>query len=60
MDRANLRDLHRLSPDGARTALFLADAEVPDPYYGGEEDFERVVELSRAGAASWIERLRGR
>ena len=64
MDRVNLRDiapfcrtLERVSP-----ALFLpfaglaAPDEVPDPYYGSDRDFERVIELARAGARGLIAR----
>mgnify|MGYP000887926416 CR=1 FL=1 len=53
MDRANLAALRRLAPADARarTGLFLdyapqaAMREVPDPYYGGEEGFEIVLDL---------------
>jgi protein-tyrosine phosphatase len=65
MDHVNLRALesHRLDQAGAVPALFfsaagLGDAEVPDPYYGTQEDFERVVMLARAGVAALIERWR--
>ena len=59
MDRDNLRDLRALRPhDGVEPALFLADAEVPDPYYGDARDFERVVTLARAGVAALVEELR--
>ena len=64
MDRVNLRDiapfcstLDRVSP-----ALFLpfaglaAPEEVPDPYYGADRDFERVIELARAGTHGLIAR----
>lgn len=59
MDRANLRDLRAIAPSGATPALFLGDAELPDPYYGGDEDFEQVIALARSGVAAWIARLRG-
>jgi protein-tyrosine phosphatase len=66
MDRANLADLERLRPAGSRAnlALFLARAvdvdvaEVPDPYHGGVEDFERVISLCEAGARGLLESLR--
>jgi hypothetical protein len=32
---------------------------VPDPYHGGVEDFERVVELSEIGARGWLRSLAG-
>ena len=64
MDRANLAALERLRPEGAgaRVALFLEQAgdpvdEVPDPYYGGVEDFERVLDLCESGARGFLDRL---
>ncbi|HET7809788.1 MAG TPA: low molecular weight protein-tyrosine-phosphatase [Steroidobacteraceae bacterium] len=64
MDRANLARLEGLG-GGARAqlGLFLEFApecgtvEVPDPYYGGEEDFRRVVELCEAGARGLLRHL---
>jgi protein-tyrosine phosphatase len=32
---------------------------VPDPYYGGQEDFERVLDLCEAGARGLLQQLRG-
>lgn len=60
MDQRNLRDLQRFrTPRGTTTpALFLGDAEVPDPYYGGDADFLRVIALAREGVAALAERLR--
>ena len=65
MDRANLAELERLAPPGAtaRLALFLEFApeaqalEVPDPYYGGVEEFERVLDLCELGARGLLARL---
>lgn len=65
MDHANLAELERLRPEGAaaRLALFLEFApeakvlEVPDPYYGGVEDFERVLDLCEVGARGLLARL---
>lgn len=53
MDNANLRDLKQLAPKdyAGQLALFLdfssqSDySEVPDPYYGGEQGFELVLDL---------------
>ncbi len=60
MDQRNLRDLQRFRTARDRTVpmLFLGDAEVPDPYYGGDADFLRVIELAREGVAAILERLR--
>ena len=65
MDRANLAELESRRPrDGtARLGLFLefapgtGVAEVPDPYYGAVEDFERVLDLCEAGARAMLATL---
>ncbi len=59
MDRDNLAALRELAPAGHAPSLFLGDAEVPDPYYGGGDGFEQVIELAREGVSAWIARLRG-
>lgn len=67
MDTANLADLRRQAPARmrARLALFLEFApecgcdEVPDPYYGGVEEFERVLELCEAAARGLLEKISG-
>jgi protein-tyrosine phosphatase len=58
MDRANLAEIEQLAPAqaAAQLGLFLDFAPacgsevVPDPYYGGAEEFERVLDLCEAGA----------
>lgn len=47
MDRGHLRMLQRMCPPAYREKLrlFRADADVPDPYYGGPEGFERVLDM---------------
>ncbi len=65
MDRVNLQALQRHRPraDAREAELFLTHVgfegadEVPDPYYGGRRDFERVLDLARRGSALLIERL---
>jgi protein-tyrosine phosphatase len=67
MDRANLAQLERFTRAATRAqvGLFLQFApqadvdEVPDPYYGGTEDFERVLDLCEAGARGLLRRLSG-
>ena len=60
MDRANLAELERVGARGrAQLGLFMAfapaeDDEVPDPYYGGVGDFERVLDLCEAGARALL------
>lgn len=65
MDRANLAELERMARGAGRAqvGLFLEFApdcgadEVPDPYYGGQEDFERVLDLCETGARGLLRRL---
>jgi protein-tyrosine phosphatase len=68
MDRDNLSRMLRLAPAGSesRARLFLDYApgqplrEVPDPYYGGEADFARVLDLVEAASRGLIASLRER
>jgi protein-tyrosine phosphatase len=56
MDRENLAQLEARRPAGNTTPirLFLGDAEVPDPYYGGEDGFATMMDLIERGAAGLI------
>lgn len=62
MDKSNLRNLGRFKPKGARTEprLFLDFAvdilteDVPDPYYGGPDGFDHVLDLIEAASAGLI------
>lgn len=65
MDHDNLRELRRLSPasGGAELDLFLrrgglAEHEVPDPYYGGADGFERVLDMVELACDRLIEQIR--
>lgn len=66
MDGENLRALQRRAPAQARDRLrlfleFAPDAgvsEVPDPYYGGPNGFEDVLDLIEAASRGLIEHLR--
>ncbi len=64
MDRGNLRRVRQVVGEHPGAHLYLgtdaAAAEVPDPYYGGDEGFERVLDLIEAGAPAWLERIRSR
>jgi len=71
MDRQNLIELQRLAPAGyrERVRLFLefGDAdeideldEVPDPYYGADAGFERVLDLAESAARGLLAHLRNR
>src|ERR1700761_5865931 len=66
MDRNNLQALQERAPAGARVklALFLDYApeqpvrEVPDPYFGGPNGFEDVLDLIEAASRGLVRRLR--
>jgi len=66
MDRLNLEELEVLCPRDYRghLGLFLDFApssgplEVPDPYNGKPEDFERVLDLTERGAAGLLDAVR--
>lgn len=64
MDRANLDDLETMKPAGfaGELGLFLTYGtrgvlEVPDPYYGGVQGFEDVLDLVEDAAEGLIARL---
>jgi protein-tyrosine phosphatase len=66
MDRRNVRDALALAPPEGRERLRLfldyapgrAGREVPDPYYGGAEGFEEVLDLVEAASRGLISALR--
>ena len=66
MDRENLSVLHHRAPAHARerVRLFLEFApnatvtEVPDPYYGGPNGFEEVLDLVEAATQGLLQHLR--
>lgn len=67
MDQANLAALHEQRPVGcpAHVGLFLdfgdhAEREVPDPYYGGEQGFDEVLDLVDAASRGLVEEIRQR
>jgi protein-tyrosine phosphatase len=65
MDRGHLRILRAIAPTDAkaRVGLFLEASarwkgeDVPDPYYGGVEDFERVLDMVEEAAERWLDRI---
>ena len=59
MDRGHLRALERMAPAGRRAAirLFAVDRDVPDPYYGGPDGFEQVLDLVEARCRSLLAEL---
>ena len=67
MDRQNLDALQQRAPAAARERIrlfleFAPDAdetEVPDPYYGGANGFEEVLDLVEAAARGLLQHVRG-
>ena len=68
-DRANLHDLRAVAPAGARSRIRLLrefdpasdgapDLDVPDPYYGGDDGFEHVLDLVEAACRGLLDALR--
>lgn len=70
MDRANYEDLldvrDRCEAPTAELRLFCTyctehdDEEVPDPYYGGPEGFEYVLDLLEDGCAEFLKQWRAK
>jgi len=60
MDRGHLRALERMAPREQRhkLRLFAAGEDVPDPYYGGAEGFERVLDLVEAACRDLLQELK--
>jgi protein-tyrosine phosphatase len=65
MDRGNLRELTSMRPPEheGHLGLFLelaptlGVAEIPDPFYGGADGFERALDLIEAAIDSLLERI---
>lgn len=68
MDSSNLDDLVAICPQAQQNkiqlfldfAQDLSEREVPDPYYGGDQGFERVLDLIEMGARALLEDVRQR
>lgn len=67
MDKSNLGNLKAMQPAAAKAELDLflrrfdgAVDEVPDPYYGGEQGFERVLDLIEQACTALVIELKGR
>jgi len=66
MDQANLANLQRIAPGDseAKARLFLeyarhhAEREVPDPYFGGADGFERVLDMVEDAAEGLLQHIR--
>jgi protein-tyrosine phosphatase len=67
MDHSNIADLKALQPANSRAELDLYlrryqldEDEVPDPYYGGADGFEHVLDLLENAGAQLLNEVRGR
>jgi len=72
MDAENHRNLCLLAPDAEAAAkvrmlrefdsaaVAAASLDVPDPYYGGEDGFNAVLDLVEAACAGLLDALRAR
>ncbi|WP_137817856.1 low molecular weight protein-tyrosine-phosphatase [Pseudomonas sp. 2FG] len=67
MDQSNLQHLKAMRPASAKAELDLflrryqlALDEVPDPYYGGEDGFEQVLDLIEQASDALLDEVKGR
>jgi protein-tyrosine phosphatase len=70
MDRSNRSDLHRIARSHDSKAMIEllrnfdpdspADADVPDPYYGDGDGFERVLDICEAACRGLLRHIRER
>ena len=68
MDRENLQNLQAICPSGLETKLRLflefagerVEQEVPDPYFGGESGFDRVLDMIVDAAQGLLAHIRQR
>ena len=60
MDRGHLELLERNCPPEhlPKLRLLIRGRDVPDPYYGGAEGFERVLDLVEAGCLALLSEIR--
>jgi protein-tyrosine phosphatase len=60
MDRGHLRILQSNCPPElqGRLRMLIKGRDVPDPYYGGPEEFERVLDLVEAGCLALLAETR--
>jgi len=67
LDRGHRRALRARVPEPGRVRLLRSfdpaaapDAEVPDPYYGGDDGFVEVLEMVRAAVPGMLDWVRAR
>lgn len=67
MDKSNLSNLQAIQPVDAKAELALylprlgiSTDEVPDPYYGGEDGFELVLDMLEHASQALLDEIRAR
>lgn len=68
MDNFNFSELSQLAPDQKAKAkikpfcdfVSTADTEVPDPYYGGAQGFEKVLDLLEDGCVHLLDDIQSK
>lgn len=68
MDQDNYHGLSHIAPDGGHDKIYLfmdfastaRSREVPDPYYGGPDGFERVFDMVEDASAGLLAEIRRR
>jgi len=59
MDRGHLQMLERMAPEHrAKLRLLVPGRDIPDPYYGGPEGFERVLDLVEDACRALLDEIR--
>ncbi|KAF7306787.1 Phosphotyrosine protein phosphatase [Mycena indigotica] len=61
-DDSNLRDIKRVMPSGATADVrlwgsYLDGKSIPDPWYGGIKDFEKVFQQCTALSKAFLDQL---
>lgn len=59
MDAGHLGELRSMAPPGTAVKVrMFTDEDVPDPYYGGQNGFENVLDIVEAGCSALLDELR--
>lgn len=60
MDRGHLRGLQAMAPQRhhAKIRLFVQGRDIPDPYHGGPDGFEKVLDLVEAQCRRLVRELK--
>lgn len=65
MDESNLKNINRLAPPSVKSKVMkmrhfddlYCNADVPDPYYGGEKGFQQVFEILDRSAERLLQQI---